>query len=70
MALSPQVVKVWADVIFSMFSGGLVTWERISAVIKAANPNVTDEELNAIIKEVREDAKRRKAISDAIVAGE
>lgn len=70
MALSPDKVKAWADVAMLILTQGLAGWGAIGGIIKAAKPDVTDAELNAIIRAVQEDAKRRKAVSEQIANAE
>lgn len=66
MALTADKVRAWADVAMLVLTHGLAGWGAIGSIIKAAKPDVTDAELNEIIRAVQADAKRRKAISEQI----
>jgi len=67
--VNAESLQKWADVITLMFTHGLTTYSQIAGIIKAARGTApTDEELNAIIKQVQDDARARKARSDEEVA--
>ena len=67
--LTPAAVIAWKEAAVLLVQAGIYTVTQIKAIIKSRHTGATDEELNAIIEAVQDDARRRKAIADIDAAG-
>lgn len=63
-------LRAWMEAASILLSAGAATFSQIRGLIAAMNPDVTDEDLNAVIRSVQEDAQRRKEIAERDARGQ
>jgi len=68
--MNPQTILAWVQLSQQLALVGVNVATGIRSAVKALQPDVTDEQLDAIVHSVIEDATRRKLLAESDARGE